>query len=343
MHQDYEHELKVAIRAVRAAAEICRSVQATITPEVLQKKDRSPVTIADFGSQAMVCRALEQAFPDDPVIGEEDASDLRTSENAVFLDRVCRLVGQTGLDATAGQICGWIDRGGAGEFSDRFWTLDPIDGTKGFLRGGQYAISLALIVDGKIDVALLGCPNLPLSPDGDETPGTILYAVRGRGASQIPLQIPGISEIPGISPPDGQPDATPVRVTETVDPSQARFCESVESGHSSHGHAAAVAGQLGITRDPQRLDSQAKYAVVARGEADLYLRLPTRADYREKIWDHAGGVLIVEEAGGTVTDVAGKPLEFTHGRNLVANRGVIVTNGLLHDRVLAALRECGVS
>ena len=70
MHRDYEHELEVAICAVRAAAEICRSVQATITPEVLEKEDRSPVTIADFGSQALVCRALEQAFPDDPVIGE---------------------------------------------------------------------------------------------------------------------------------------------------------------------------------------------------------------------------------------------------------------------------------
>ena len=74
-----------------------------------------------------------------------------------------------------------------------------------------------------------------------------------------------------------------------------------------------------------RLDSQAKYAVVARGEAEAYLRLPTRADYREKIWDHAAGVLIVEEAGGTVTDITGRPLEFTHGRDLAANRGVIVT------------------
>ena len=78
------------------------------------------------------------------------------------------------------------------------------------------------------------------------------------------------------------------------------------------------------------MDSQAKYAVVARGEADIYLRLPTRADYREKIWDHAAGALIVAEAGGVVTDITGRPLEFNHGRELAANRGVIVTNGRLH-------------
>ena len=90
------------------------------------------------------------------------------------------------------------------------------------------------------------------------------------------------------------------------------------------------------------MDSQAKYGVVARGEAEIYLRMPTRADYREKIWDHAAGALIVEEAGGTVTDIRGRPLEFHHGRELTANRGVIVTNGRLHARVLKALRAMGL-
>ena len=91
------------------------------------------------------------------------------------------------------------------------------------------------------------------------------------------------------------------------------------------------------------MDSQAKYGVVARGEAEIYLRMPTRADYREKIWDHAAGVLIVEEAGGTVTDITGRALEFQHGRELLANRGVIVTNGRLHARVLKTLAELGLA
>ena len=90
------------------------------------------------------------------------------------------------------------------------------------------------------------------------------------------------------------------------------------------------------------MDSQAKYAAVARGDASIYLRLPTRADYQEKIWDHAAGVLIVTEAGGTATDVSGKPLAFHHGRGLVENRGVVVTNGKLHDAVIEALQAVGV-
>ncbi len=116
----------------------------------------------------------------------------------------------------------------------------------------------------------------------------------------------------------------------------------MESGHSAHGDAAAIAARLGMIAPPLRMDSQAKYAVVARGGAEIYLRLPTRADYREKIWDHAAGALIVAEAGGTVTDIHGKPLEFRHGRELVANRGVVVTNGRLHDRVLSVIRELGI-
>ena len=125
-------------------------------------------------------------------------------------------------------------------------------------------------------------------------------------------------------------------------PANARFCESVEAAHSAHGAAAQIAARLGISAEPVRLDSQAKYGVVARGEADIYLRLPTKADYFEQIWDHAGGVLVVEEAGGKVTDVTGEPLDFTHGRQLKQNRGVIVSNGRLHAMVLEAVRAVGI-
>jgi 3'(2'), 5'-bisphosphate nucleotidase len=90
------------------------------------------------------------------------------------------------------------------------------------------------------------------------------------------------------------------------------------------------------------MDSQAKYGIVARGDAEIYLRMPTRADYREKIWDHAAGALIVEEAGGTVTDILGRPLDFHQGRELSGNRGVVVTNGRSHTLVLETLHALGL-
>ncbi len=329
MGENDSHQCDVALEAVRRAARVCQSVQATITDEFLEKKDRSPVTVADYCSQAVVCRALQSAFPDDPVIGEEDSTELRAGENVGFLDRIVAELADIGIDATGDGICDWIDRGGAGDYSDRFWTLDPIDGTKGFLRGEQYAISLALIENGNIQLAVLGCPNLPVDPARPGQTGALLYAIRDGGSWVAPLHGEGVPIQIGVSHTDQTSDA--------------RLCESVESGHSAHGKSAEVAADLGIRRDPVRLDSQAKYAVVARGEADVYLRLPTRADYREKIWDHAGGVLVVEEAGGRVTDVAGKDLDFTHGRELAQNRGVVVSNALLHDRIISALVAAGVS
>ncbi len=329
MPEHFERECRVAVEAVRKAMDVCRRVQFAITDEVLQKADKSPVTIADFASQALICRELERAFPADPIIGEEDAASLREPEQAPFLERIAEELAGIGQAATSEEICTWIDRGCAQGTHDRFWTLDPIDGTKGFLRGEQYAVSLALLVEGKIQVGVLGCPNL--SPDGGEISrgqnslGSLFYAVRGGGAWVV-------------SPADLD-NPKPIRVRDITNSAQARFCESVESGHTSQSQSERMAEMLGITAPPVRLDSQAKYATVARGEADIYFRLPSRKGYQEKIWDHAGGVLLVEEAGGKVTDVRGSELEFDHGDSLSENQGVIVTNGPLHAFVLDAYRS----
>lgn len=322
---NYAIELQTALSAVRAATQLCRAVQATITPEVLDKKDNSPVTVADFGSQAVICRVLGDVFPNDPIIAEEDSAALRLPENAAFLNGICHEVQRLGIDATAEQIYQWIDRGDAVNYSSRFWTLDPIDGTKGFLRKGQYAVSLALIVDGRIEVGVLGCPNLPVASRGDAPLDVLCYAVRGQGAFMLPLE--------------GDAAPWPIRVSETTDSKLARFCESVEAAHSAHDDSVKIANQLGITEPAVRMDSQAKYATVAQGRVDAYLRLPTKAGYFERIWDHAGGVIVVEEAGGRVTDMCGLPLDFTRGQKLTQNRGVIVTNGHLHDEIVAVVKS----
>ena len=317
----YTNELSVGLAAVRKAARICQTVQESITPEVLDKKDHSPVTVADFASQAVVCRTIEEAFPADPVIAEEDSVALRQPENAEFLNQIHDLINRKFGRGTNEEICEWIDRGRATDSSSRFWTVDPIDGTKGFVRRDQYAIALALIVDGSIEMSVLGCPNL-----GTRWPSgySLFYAIRGNGAFATTLE--------------PSAEARAIRVTATADPALARFCESWESGHSSHSESAMIAERLGIQTEPVRMDSQAKYATVASGYADLYLRLPTKVGYYEKIWDHAAGTLIVQEAGGRVSDLTGAPLDFSLGQELRGNRGVVVTNGKIHDQVLQAVQ-----
>ena len=321
----YESEKAVAIEVALKAAKLCEQVRQERVPEAIEKRDKSPVTVADFGSQALICQALATAFPDDPVVGEEDSAELREPSMASQLEQVTSYVQAIVGDATPEEVLSWIDRGN-GQISSRYWTLDPIDGTKGFLRQDQYAVALALVEEGEVKVGVLACPALPVDlnqPEGER--GVLFVAVRGQGATMMPIS---------------GGETCPIKVIEGGE-GNLRFVESVESGHGDHSRQEAVAKAVGITADSLRMDSQAKYGAVASGQAALYLRLPSpkTPDYREKIWDHAAGTIVVEEAGGKVTDMYGQPLNFSLGAKLVDNQGVIVSNGDIHETVIAALRE----
>ncbi len=319
----YQLELSTGIKAVRAAANVCRAVQANlVTADTLEKKDKSPVTVADFAAQAIVCAHLLGALPNDLMVGEEDSAELRTGEEAGLRASVVKHVADELAGADEAQVLGWIDHGCHDGSEVRYWTLDPIDGTKGFLRGEQYAIALALIENGEVVAGVLGCPNLKV---GDHQ-GALFTATKDGGATMYRLF-------------DEADQGQPIAVAQIASASEARFCESVESGHSNQGESAQIAAILGITAEPYRIDSQCKYAAVARNDASIYLRLPTSETYREKIWDHAAGKLIVEAAGGKVTDVNGNALDFTLGRHLDNNKGIVATCGAIHDDVINAIRQ----
>lgn len=317
----YDREKEIAIEAVVAAAKLCEKVRSKI-PAAMEKTDKSPVTVADYGAQALICKALSEAFPDDPIVGEEDSAALRTPEMSENLTKVTNYVKEQLPDATPEDVTGWIDRGN-GKVSPRYWTLDPIDGTKGFLRQDQYAVALALVEDGEVKLGILGCPAMPA--DNSE-PGVLYVAVRGEGAAMRAI---------------AGGDFVPIKVVDVEDAANMRFVESVESSHGDQERQNKIAQAVGITSESVRVDSQAKYGIVASGKAALYLRLPSPKypDYRENIWDHAAGAIVVEEAGGRVSDLYGKPLNFADGAKMLNNRGVVVSNGVIHDRVLAALND----
>lgn len=311
-------ELEVALAAVVDACKLSEAVGGSLTSEGhTRKEDQSPVTIADFGVQAVIHDHLRRRFVNDPIVAEEDSGELAKPEHAALLalvnDHVRRILPGVTSEVVLRLIGDGQHAGGA---EGRFWTLDPIDGTKGFLRGDQYAVALALVEDGRPVLGVLGCPRL--------NGGSIFAATRDRGAFRFDLSGTG---------------GTPVAVSSRAEPAQSVFCESFESGHSAHGVSAQVTQTLGSTATPRRLDSQAKYAVVASGEGDVYLRLPTKKGYEERIWDHAAGALVVEAAGGRVTDIHGRRLDFSRGRTLAKNQGIVATNGLLHEAVLAAIAQ----
>lgn len=325
---DRSLELETGLRAVARACHATLSVRRRLgeTGGALAKDDKSPVTVADYAAQAVVASALLHAFGADPLVGEESSGALRENANDGMRRQVAEVVGAAlGANVTEDEVLSLLDRGNSAGDAERYWVLDPVDGTKGFLRGGQYAIALALIERGEVVVAVLGCPAYDLG--GVSTQGVLLAAERGEGAFELPLH--------------GAATARRRRLRRLCigDTASLRMCESVESGHTDQGVAAQVTASLGIRGEGLRMDSQAKYAAVARGDADLYLRLPTRKDYREKVWDHAAGALVLAEAGGVVTDVDGKPLDFSRGITLAANRGVIASMAEDHARIVEAVQR----
>ena len=326
-------EVHFAVDAAREAALLASRVQSDLVTDALTKGDKSPVTVGDFASQAIVAHRLADTIPGAQLIGEESADDLRSPEGAETLERVTHFVMSILPRSTPEEVCDWIDRG-AGEPGDEYWTLDPIDGTKGFLRGDQYAVALALVRDGRVVVGALGCPELQWDDQTNQlTPkrggaGSLLVAADGDGCFATSLR-------------DSDAAWTRVEVSTTADASKTRMLRSVEKGHTNLGAIDLLADSMGVVAPPVGMDSQAKYAALAAGEGEMLVRLLSadRPDYREKVWDQAAGSIVVQEAGGRVTDLDGKPLDFSHGRTLASNRGIVATNGHLHEAALAALRE----
>jgi 3'(2'), 5'-bisphosphate nucleotidase len=353
----YAKELSIALKAVRQASLLTQQIFRTASVSQITKSDASPVTLADYASQCCINTLIHESFPDDKIVAEEDTSDLSASPIMAALSSLVH----TWRPMTHPQILESIALGGyAGGNKDRFWTLDPIDGTKGFLRGGQYAICLALIEEGQVVLGVLACPNLPLgvldsNGEGEGERGSMYFAIKGHGAFETVLTedtftprkkgegergsvyfaIKGHGAFETVLTED---TFTPrkIMVDDGTETSQTGLLCSVESGHSSASHTSQICTLLGNPREI-KIDSQCKYAVVARGGAGMYIRIPTVKAYEEKIWDHASGSLIVAEAGGKVTDAYGLELDFGQGRTLKGNKGIVCTSEGIYQKVIAAV------
>lgn len=326
--------LSAAIRTVADACRVARSVQRDLDRmRQITKDDKSPVTVADFAVQAIVAMDLAQALGPSLIVGEETSRQLRSPDQAAVLEAVVSAVAVDHPNANADDVLRAIDACNHEATATAYWALDPIDGTKGFLRGQQYAIALARIEHGQVVLGVMGCPNLPVDQhaplDRADPQGSIYAATLGGGAWEI----------------DGENQGPHrrIRAANYEAGSPIRACESVEAGHSKQDETARILRELGAAGQPARLDSQCKYAVVARGQADVYLRIPTGKTYVEKIWDHAAGAIIATEAGAIVSDITGAALDFTRGPRLEANRGIVCAAAGLHERIIAVIERLGIS
>ncbi|XVF18965.1 hypothetical protein REPUB_Repub11eG0069600 [Reevesia pubescens] len=365
----YGKELDLAVKIVHMACSLCQKVQqrlvSTASDQVLAKDDDSPVTIADWSVQATVSWLLSEFLEGQNVsiVAEEDVQTLSKSDAANLLAAVVNTVNEClaeapkyGLRCTkkvleTSKILEAISRcNSTGGPTGRHWVLDPVDGTLGFVRGDQYAVALALIEEGKLVLGVLGCPNYPMkkellnynyqhqtmpkSPPRSDIweKGCVMYARKGSGQAWMQPLIHGNMKF------EWPNSARLIQVSPVDDPSLATFCEPVEKANSNHLFTAGLANTMGLKKQPIRVHSMVKYAAIARGDAEVFIKF-ARSGYKEKIWDHAAGVVIVEEAGGVVTDAGGRPLDFGRGLYLEGlDRGIIACSGpTLHDKIIGAV------
>ena len=249
---DLQSLLAAAIEAaIDAGREILEVYVGEITVD--QKRDRSPVTLADGRAEAVILRRLRAATPDIPVISEEQAE-------------------ADGLPAAA---------------DDRFWLVDPLDGTKEFIkRNGEFTVNIALIERGRPVLGVVGIPVQGL-----------IYAAAGPGTAH-------------------RREATGALVPIEARPCPAEGATVVASrSHGSSGEldrlleARTVAGR-------KTAGSALKFCLVAEGAADLYPRLGPTMD-----WDTAAGQAVLEAAGGRMTRLDGTP--FLYGKPGFLNPGFL--------------------
>jgi len=342
----YSKECLVAELAVQRAAILTKNVLASVNRGEFAKADTTPVTIADFAVQALLICAVRGAFPSDRFVGEENADALR--ENEGLKQQVWDLVASSHSDdsdlqlaspASVEEMLDAIDLGGRGKGGPkgRIWMLDPIDGTATFLRGEQYAISLALIEDGKEKVGVLGCPNLNLKTGrvqenvvDERGYGLMLSAIRGQGATIRPIGTRSLRPAVKID----RLEEGPANLKDL------HFVDSSQSNTWWHEKVCEVAARVGAPYPGTDLwSSHMRYVALIVGGGDVQLRIPRNPSTPVYVWDHAGVQLIFTEVGGKITDLNEKDIDFGAGRELANNWGIIATKHGLHSGILEVVDD----
>ncbi len=251
---DLADDLVLALALADAADALTLSRFRALDLDVTAKPDLTPVSDADLAVETALRELLSQARPADAVLGEEH--------------------GTTGS-------------------GPRQWVLDPIDGTKNFVRGVPvWATLIALRIDGRVDVGVVSAPAL----------GRRWWAARGRGAFA---------------------DGTPIRVSKVAQLADASLSYSSLTGWEAQGR---LDGLLGLSRRCWRTRAYGDFwshVLVAEGAVDASF------EPEVSLWDLAPLQVIVEEAGGTFTDLSGEARP--------DGGSAVCSNGLLHSEVLAGL------
>lgn len=342
----YKEELITALAAIQTCARICTDISRSENI-VTEKDDFTIVTVADFVVQAFLITIFKAAFPNDRILGEEDATKLRDDTKLCetvlnYLNNQLNTPCSTGtyLPTNKERLCNIIDEAGRHSVTSRdprTWIFDPIDGTRAFIRGEQYAINIALLIDGKQVFSAVGCPRTSISAKAPLTTrdvdplskGCVVFAVKDHGAYASSFT----DETSTLRP----------RKLHTLgsDINAIRFATKVSRvDHGLLDIHELVATQLSATYPGcDLLPWTLRWAMLAMGVGNTTVWVYKEKERRAKVWDHAGAMLLFEETGGKITDINGKSIDLSIGRELKGNVGFVAAAACCHARVLGVVRQ----
>ena len=298
----YHKELKLGIDIVNTASKITEWFR-KVGFQSFQKEDDSPVTIADYATQIYIINKIMEQFPDDQIIAEEDESS--------FIDDIAKRSINSCYEAL--NIGGNINIEKSlmknDKYSKRQWTVDPIDGTKGYQEGLSYAIGIGLMINSDPKICAIAVPNYK------KFGKAIFISEKDKGSKFA----------------TNTSEFKPIKVSHQSQLKQAKLCHSL---HYDEPWVMDFATRAEITNFIQ-IDSMAKFCMIADGTADLYVKPMNKS--RSFAWDFLPGILLVQEAGGTVTDLRGNKIEFNNDKCIVSTPGLIASNSIIHDDIIAKL------
>jgi len=299
----YKIELNLAAELVKTATDITEWFRIKGF-ESFQKEDKSPVTLADYASQLFIVKKLKEKFPNDQIIAEESYNS-HININVQKIIKMCYRSLELDLIEDIERILNY-----RGPYSPRQWTVDPIDGTKGFQKNLSYAIGIGFMNNSELIAAAIGVPNY------NEKGRALFIAEKNQGAR--------VSY--------GEEDFIPINVSDKKNIKKAKMCHSL---HYDEPWVMEFAEIAGISNYIQ-MDSMAKFCMVADGTADLYIK--PMNENRSFSWDFLPGVLIVNEAGGIVSDLKGNNIKFNNEKCIISAPGLVASNGILHEEILKYLK-----
>ena len=256
----------------------------------------------EAGSKVLEYYALE-------IIAEEKLGADNFAEPVTVADRASSRIIVDGLRAEfpADYILSEeeIDEPGVRVESNRVWITDPIDGTWGFLKkDGDFAVQIGLAIDGEPAVGVVYLPAQK----------RLYYGSRGNGS---------------FVQNDGD---EPLRLKATDNVEFSKMNLAVSRNHRSP-KISRIIERLGLAREIQRGSVGLKVGLVAEGVCDLYVHLSPRT----KFWDTCGPQVIVEEAGGKLTDLFGERIQYNIG-DVQNHGGIVAANGAAHALIIERLQ-----